>query len=42
MDKGNAMVVMEREDYDKKVRELFDDTSTYCKLPKDPQKSRQS
>ena len=25
-DKGNAMVVMEREDYDRKVRELLGDT----------------
>ena len=31
-EKENAM---ERRDYDRKVRELLDDTSTYCKPPKD-------
>ena len=35
-DKGNTMIVMEREDYDRKIRELLDNTSTYRKLPKDP------
>ena len=41
-DKGNAMVVMGREDYDRKVRELLDDTSTYRKLPKDPTPTQES
>ena len=39
---GNAMVVMEREDYDRKVRELLDDTSTYHKLSKDPTPTQES
>ena len=34
-DKGNATVIMEREDYDRKIGELLNDTSTYHKLPKD-------
>ena len=29
VDKGNATFVMERSDYDGKVRELLSDTSTY-------------
>ena len=28
-DKGNAMVVIEREDYDRKVRDFLDNTSMY-------------
>ena len=32
-EKGNAMVVMERSDYEGKVRELLSDTSTYRRLP---------
>ena len=35
-DKGNATVVMERKDYDGKVRGLLNDTTTYQRLPKDP------
>ena len=38
-DKRNAAVGMEREDYDKKVR---NDTSTYRKLPKDPTPTQES
>ena len=41
-DKGNTTVVMERGDYDRKVRELLDDTSTYRKLPKDPTPTQES
>ena len=41
-DKGNATVVMEREDNDKKVRELLEDTSTYRKLTKDPTPTQES
>ena len=41
-DKGNATVVMERKDYDRKVRGLLDDTSTYYKLPKDPTPTQES
>ena len=40
-DKGNAMVVMERSDYEGKVRELLNDTSTYHRLPKDPTQARE-
>ena len=40
VDKGNATEVMEREDYDTKIRELLDYTSTYRKLPKDPKPTR--
>ena len=35
-------MVMEREDYNRKVRELLDDTSTYCKLPKDRTPTQES
>ena len=35
-------MVMEREDYDTKIRELLDDTSTYSKLPKDPTPTQES
>ena len=35
-DKGNATVVMDSEDYDKKARELLDDKQAYCVLKKDP------
>ena len=34
-DKGNAAVVMERDDYNGKVRELLSDNSTYQWPPKD-------
>ena len=34
-DKGNTTVVMDKADYDRQVRELLNDTSTYRKLPKD-------
>ena len=34
-DKGNATVVMRREDYDRKMRELLD-TTTYTRLKGDP------
>ena len=33
--KGNAML-MKRTDYDKKMRGILDDTTTYRKLRKDP------
>ena len=29
VDKGNATVVMERKNYDRKVRDLLNNTSTY-------------
>ena len=35
-DKGNATVVMNRSDYDRKIRTLLTDTDTYKRLPKDP------
>ena len=35
-DKGNATVVMDCEDYDKKIRTLLADTGTYKRLPRDP------
>ena len=41
-DKWNATVVMERRDYDRKVRELLEDTSTYRKVPKDPTPTQES
>ena len=41
-DKGNAMVVMEKRDYDRKIRELLKDTSTYRKLQKDPTPTQES
>ncbi|KAM7312611.1 uncharacterized protein ISCGN_009516 [Ixodes scapularis] len=34
-DKGNSTVVLDRDDYEKKVQDLLD-TSAYKKLPKDP------
>ena len=33
---------MERGDYDRKVRELLNNTSTYCKLPKHPMLTQES
>ena len=36
VDKGVAMVVMERQDYKDKVLSLLSDTSTYKTIPKDP------
>ena len=43
-DKGNAnvIVVMERNEYDGKVRELLNDTTTYRRLPKDPTKGQET
>ena len=41
-DKGNATVVMERSDYDGKVRELLGDTTTYRRLPKDPTQAQET
>ena len=41
-DKGNATVVMERSDYDKKVRGLLNDTTTYNRLPKDPTQTQEN
>ena len=41
-DKGNATVVMERSDYDGKVRELLSDTTTYRCLPKDPTQAQET
>ena len=35
-DKGNATVVRDREDYDKKIRTLLADTDTYKRPPRDP------
>ena len=35
-DKGNATVVMDGEDYDKKMRTLLADTGTYKRLLRDP------
>ena len=40
--KGNATVVMEREDYDRKVRELLSDATTYRKLPRDPTQAQEA
>ena len=37
-DKGNCTVVMDRKDYDEKVKELLGDESTYKVLKKDPTK----
>ena len=33
VDKGNAMVVMKRSDYDEKMRGMLDDTNTYVEGP---------
>ena len=41
-DMGNATVVMERGDYDEKVKELLDDTTTYRRLPKDPTQTQET
>ena len=41
-DKGNAMVVMERSDYDGKVKELLGDATTYRRLPKDPTQAQET
>ena len=41
-DKGNATVMMERGDYEGKVRELLNDTSTYRRLPKDPTQAQET
>ena len=35
-DKGNATVVMDREEYDRKMQEMLDDEQTYRRLKKDP------
>ena len=35
-DKGKATVVIDREDYDKKIKSLLEDTSVYEVLKKDP------
>ena len=35
-EKGKATVVMDHEDYDKKIRTLLTDTGTYRRLPRDP------
>ena len=35
-DKGNAMVVLDRSTYKQNMKEIIDDTGTYCKLKKDP------
>ena len=37
-DKGRATVLMKREDYEKKMRDLLD-TDTYCKIKKDSTRS---
>ena len=36
VEKGNATVVVDCEDYDKKIRALLADTDTYKRLPRDP------
>ena len=41
-DKGNATVVMEREDYNRKVRELLSDATAYRKLPRDPTEAQEA
>ena len=41
-DKGDTTVVMERGDYDRKIKELLDDTFTYHKLPNDPTRTQDS
>ena len=41
-DKGNATVVMERSNYDGKVRELLNDTTTYRRLPKEPTQTQET
>ena len=40
-DKGNSTVILDRDDYDLKIRHLLEDQSTYQKLPSrsDPTKS---
>ena len=35
-DKGNATVIMEKEDYENKIMTLLRDESTYKKLSRDP------
>ena len=35
-DKGQATVLLDRADYDKKLQDMLDDTSTYKRLQKDP------
>ena len=41
-DRGNATVVMERSDYEGKVRELLNDTTSYRRLPKDPTQAQET
>ena len=41
-DKRNETVVMERSDYDEKVRGLLSDTTTYKRLPKDPTQTQEN
>ena len=36
VDKGRAMVVMDREDYNTKIKVLLDDRNTYKPVAKDP------
>ena len=38
-DKGNATVILDTDDYDKKVHELLDDRQSYVVLKKDPTKT---
>ena len=40
-DKGNATVVMSKEEYDRKIMALLD-TPTYRRLPRDPTASQES
>ena len=44
VDKGNVKVVMEREreDYDRKVRELLSDATICHKLPRDPTEAQEA
>ena len=35
-DKGRPTVLLDRADYDKKLQDVLDDTSTYKRLQKDP------
>ena len=41
-DKGNATLVMERSDYNGKVRKLLNNTTTYRHLPKDPTQTQET
>ena len=40
-DKGRAVVVLDRSEYDGKIRALLDESTTYCTINKDPTPSRE-